>query len=380
MKQNGNHTSKKGKGKANLFSLLLIAIGLIICFSLLSYRYGALFFSQSSLYVAVLLLGFYAGLLLQIVIHESGHLVFGLISGYRFVSFRIGSTILYRQNGKYRLARYSLAGTGGQCLLSPPDLRDGKMPVTLYNLGGVLFNLIFSVLFFTLTYVSIPLWLKALLLGAAVSGAIMTLTNGIPLHTATVNNDGSNLFHLKKDPQACKALWMQLRVNERQTLGERLKDMPDEWFAVPEAPNPGNSMISAQLVFCCNRLMDCQKLADANLEMKELLERDTSMPGIYRSILLTDRIYCALIQGNDADGIIEKWNGVELNGFKRAMKNYPSLIRTEYAYALLFLKDKEKAAHQKERFQKVAKQYPYKGDVESEWELILLADVVAQKK
>ena len=52
---------------------------------------------------------------LQIVLHEGGHLLFGLLSGYRFVSFRIFNWTLIRQEGKFRLKRFGIAGTGGQC-------------------------------------------------------------------------------------------------------------------------------------------------------------------------------------------------------------------------------------------------------------------------
>ena len=37
---------------------------------------------------------------LQVVLHEAGHLVCGLASGYRFVSFRIFSFTWIRQGGK----------------------------------------------------------------------------------------------------------------------------------------------------------------------------------------------------------------------------------------------------------------------------------------
>ncbi len=39
---------------------------------------------------------------LQIIIHEAGHLVCGLASGYRFVSFRILSFTLIREDGKLK--------------------------------------------------------------------------------------------------------------------------------------------------------------------------------------------------------------------------------------------------------------------------------------
>ena len=43
------------------------------------------------------LLLLYVAMFLQLVIHEAGHLVFGLLSGYRFSSFRIGSFMLLSQ-------------------------------------------------------------------------------------------------------------------------------------------------------------------------------------------------------------------------------------------------------------------------------------------
>lgn len=38
-----------------------------------------------------LLIGMYVAIFIQLIIHEAGHLVFGLVSGYKFSSFRIFS-------------------------------------------------------------------------------------------------------------------------------------------------------------------------------------------------------------------------------------------------------------------------------------------------
>ncbi len=73
----------------------------------------------------------YLAIFLQIILHEAGHLLFGLLTGYRFSSFRIGSFMWILQDGKIRFKRFSLAGTGGQCLLLPPPMVDGKMPYVL---------------------------------------------------------------------------------------------------------------------------------------------------------------------------------------------------------------------------------------------------------
>ena len=84
---------------------------------------------------AVSLVAFVTAATLQIVIHEGGHLVGGLLSGYRFVSFRIFNIALIRHKGRFALRRYSIAGTGGQCLLLPPDGNAGDIPLMLYNLS-----------------------------------------------------------------------------------------------------------------------------------------------------------------------------------------------------------------------------------------------------
>ena len=58
---------------------------------------------------------------LQLIIHEGGHLVAGLLTGYRFVSFRVLNWLLIRKDGRLQWRNFELAGTGGQCLLAPPD-------------------------------------------------------------------------------------------------------------------------------------------------------------------------------------------------------------------------------------------------------------------
>ncbi|MGN1073610.1 MAG: hypothetical protein ACI4QB_01345, partial [Eubacteriales bacterium] len=97
---------------------------------------------QSILSLLLMLVLLYAALFGQLVIHEAGHLVFGLKTGYRFSSFRIGSLMWLKENGRLVRRRLSLAGTGGQCLMEPPALVNGRMPVVLYNLGGCIMNLI----------------------------------------------------------------------------------------------------------------------------------------------------------------------------------------------------------------------------------------------
>ena len=87
--------------------------------------------------VAIILVALFIAAYLQIILHEAGHLVCGLLSGYNFVSFCIGSFTIIKQDGKIRIKRFKLAGTGGQCHMSQPrDVALDEVPTMLYNAGG----------------------------------------------------------------------------------------------------------------------------------------------------------------------------------------------------------------------------------------------------
>ncbi len=352
-----------------VFLLFGISAGLIIVIGIKSIP--AETFTDFSLIQLVLLpLLIYLGVFLSIIIHETGHLVFGLISGYKFSSFRIASFIILSDNGKMKLRRHSLAGTGGQCLMAPPDMKDGKIPVILYNLGGCIMNLIFALIFLLLYFLSAASsFLSVIFLTFSVIGFLVVLTNGIPMHTANIDNDGYNAFALRNNPEAVRGLWVQLKAVEQISKGVRLKDMPDEWFDIPSDEAMKNSMVAARCVFACNRLTDAGEFDKADALMAHMLEIESGIVGIHRNLLMCDRIYIELINENRRD-VIDSMLSPELKKFIKAMKKYPSVIRTQYALAVLHDKNKSAADKYMKLFEKVAKIHPYPCETEAENELI----------
>ena len=67
---------------------------------------------------------------LQVTVHEGGHLVCGLLTGYRPLSFRIGRVLLVKLDGRWRVRSLHIPGTGGQCLMAPPERTPVGMPST----------------------------------------------------------------------------------------------------------------------------------------------------------------------------------------------------------------------------------------------------------
>ena len=327
----------------------------------------------------LLLVGIYLILYLHIIIHEAGHLVFGLLTGYRFSSFRIGSFILVKERGKLRFKRMSLAGTGGQCLLCPPELQGGKIPYVLYNLGGSLMNLIFSLLcvLLYLLWRGVPYLAPLLLLSVAI-GMTLALTNGIPMRVGMIDNDGRNALSMGKDAESLRAFWVQMKINEQTASGLRLRDMPEEWFAMPAERGMQNGIGSALAVFRCNRLMDEQRFDEADALMAEILDGENAVLGLYKNMLRCDRIYCELIGENRAEVL----NGLltrEQKKFMKAMKRFPSVLRTQYAYALLAERNEKNAGKYKALFEKTARRHPYQAEIESERELVEIAEKKAEK-
>lgn len=370
--------SKKEKKKISgqsfagilLYMMIGAGCGILIVRYLDHFAAGELTLGKMILLSCLLFVSVYAAMLIQIVIHEAGHLVFGLLTGYRFSSFRIFSLMWVKENEKLRFKRLSIAGTGGQCLMSPPDLKDGRMPFLLYNFGGAIMNLIFSAVFLALSFLipeasSLRIFLQIL----ALIGTAFAFMNGAPLHFGPVDNDGCNAVSMMHDDEAVRAFWIQMKANELLSKGIRIKDMPSEWFAVPADGSMKNSIIAAVGALACNRLMDEHRFSEADDLMEHLLSIDSGIIGLYRGMMVCDRIYLELI-GENRPEVLSGMMTKEQKQLMKAMKKFPSVLRTEYAYALLSDKDTENARKIKAQFDRCASSYPYPVEIAGEAELI----------
>ena len=328
----------------------------------------------------VMFVSMYVAILVHMIIHEGGHMVFGLLSGYTFCSFRILSFMFIKEDGRIKLKKLTIAGTGGQCLMNPPDIVDGKLPVMLYNLGGSIMNVIFGGVFlglyFALAYNTLA---AAIMMMFAIIGFAIALMNGIPMRMGEVDNDGFNAFSLSKNPDALRAFWVQMKVNEQISKGVRLRDMPDEWFAIPSDEAMKNSMVAALGVFACNRLMDEGKLEQADKLMAHMLSIPSGIMGVHRRLMICDRIYIELV-GSNRHEIIEGMLSQVQKKFMKSMKTFPSVLRTEYALALLDGKDGVKAESLRDQFERFARSYPYQSDIHAERVLMDVAKLKSENE
>ena len=332
-------------------------------------RYYSIDFSEGVAVFIVAVVSMIVSFMILVPIHELGHLVCGLLSGYRFVSFRIFNYTILKADGKFRIKKFAVAGTGGQCLLTPPDLPLDRIPTGWYNFGGVLANII--VLAIVLPFFLLPLNpFVAEALGVFVAvDAIMILLNGIPMMANGVGNDGYNMRLLKKNLRSKQGIVSQLRANALIQNGVRPKDMPDEYFENPEHIDYRNPLeVSVPLMYS-SRLVDEMKYAEA-LECIESIysHKEEIMPLYVKEIACELAfLYLRTGQSEKADKLLDKELRKYIETYRKMMSSKERLL---CAIALYLEHDKPKAGKIYSDLRSRQDDYLLQGEVKSDISLM----------
>lgn len=233
-----------------------------------------------------------------VLAHETGHLAGGLLSGYKFVSFRIFRFTIIKADGRYRLKRFAVSGTGGQCLLMPPDRPLKRIPVVLYNSGGVIANVLILFAFMPLLWIDGGAFLYEFVVIFLFTDVIIILMNGVPMNVGNVGNDGYNALLLRRSEASKRGIVTQLRVNAMIQNGVRPKDMPAEWFVVADDFDYGNSLELSIPVMAMSRLVDEMKYDEALRGFESLYEHRSEMMRLFAYEIACELVFLRLITGD----------------------------------------------------------------------------------
>lgn len=243
-----------------------------------------------------------------VVIHEAGHLVCGLLTGYKFVSFRILNSTFVKIDGKFKVKNFSVAGTGGQCLLSPPDLPLEQIPTGWYNIGGVLANIIMLLIALPMLMLQMNEFVRIGLVVFILVDVLIILTNGVPLKIGGFSNDANNLLLLRKNMIAKRSLMAQLETNRLIQAGVRPKDMPAKYFDVPDNIDYKNALEIAIPLMNASRLIDEERWDDAYKAYSELYSHKDLIMSLYVKEIACELAFLCLITGRreEADALLDK--------------------------------------------------------------------------
>ncbi|PRY81456.1 hypothetical protein [Alkalibacterium olivapovliticus] len=281
--------SLKNTGILILYSLFILGLGFIAyrigiesATRYEEFNVGALLMSMGLIILSATVMVY-----LHVVIHELGHLVAGLLSGYTFMLFRIGSFGIIKEEKKFKTISFSMSGTMGQCLMNPPE-SISEVPYRLYLSGGVLANLIVSI-GSVLLYAVNP---TDYLLLFAFIGLTSGLMNGIPIGF----NDAKVLSKLRKSNVAQDQFFQQLRWNGQfirynKTYSEVGKE---EKIINAQEPITEQFNIYTKLIEMSS-LLEQKQFEEAYQELAELYDQVQAVIAPYRSEIIREYLYCTLI-------------------------------------------------------------------------------------
>ena len=282
--------------------LLIAGLGIVLftdtTFSEYVDSFKKLDISEGILAGLVSILSFIVSVTILVIIHEGGHLVCGLLSGYKFVSFRIFNLTFIKVDGKLKIKRFGVAGTGGQCLLDPPDLPVDKIPTGWYNAGGVLANIIVGLLVLPLLWADLPPLLSVAVVIFLITDLFLILMNGIPMQPGGLGNDAYNMLYLNRNQAAKRGLVMQLRSNALIQNGVRPKDMPEEWFEVTSDINYSNPLELSVPLMRASRLMDEYRMEEALMAFENLYSHKKDIMPLYQKEIACELCYLLMTTAN----------------------------------------------------------------------------------
>lgn len=321
--------------------------------------------AEAALSFLVGMAAFLVSLAVIVPVHEAGHLVCGLLSGYKFVSFRIFSMTIIRAGGRLRVKRFSIAGTGGQCLLTPPDLPVEEIPTMWYNAGGVLANILLLLAAIPLFLLDLNAFVFEAVFVFCLTDIFLIVLNGVPMKLGGIGNDAYNMVHLRKNPVSKKALVNSLRANAFIQNGTRPKDMPEELFEwTPDIDYKNPVEISIPLMRA-SLLIDRMEWEEAYALLEEIYSHRAEIVPLYVSETVCELAFCAMVTGRRerAEGLLDE-------PLRRYIRQYSGVMSSKQrllcAMALYLDNDRDKALGIHDKLKASQHKYLLQGEVKSD--------------
>ena len=228
----------------------------------------------------------FSSIYLIFILHELGHAFCGYLTGYRLVALGLGSFLLTKKAGKFRLSRTAtLKNVGAQYIGLKEDESDQRMILMLS--GGILVHLtllIVSILFGVLT----QSWYFA---GTWIClNLSFILANALPLGIT----DGAKMLELMRHPENVTYAYLGLRHSAQTLLAPEDYDLKD--FVRPVSEEAQGGFVEGVLALQGEVLILEGNREAAKEQFQSLLERADN-PMIQTAAQLS-LLHIALLEGD----------------------------------------------------------------------------------
>lgn len=226
---------------------------------------------------------------LHLIFHELGHMLGGLLTGWKFLYLQIFNIALVREKGWFFFKK--IDSINFQCIMRPKSLYSNPY---LYNLGGCLANLLLSLIavigiFAGAGNIVIPLYGWS----AFVMGAGFLIMNGLPRVKSICNDMACHLL-IKKEPLTRLCHNLQLMSAGLLYKGMTYKRLGEEMLSLP-SDQADNDILAYQAILEYYYFLDrndYRAMLRALEKIKDKRKLSDSIKGYYNIEL----VYISLIK------------------------------------------------------------------------------------
>lgn len=189
----------------------------------------------TSLLVAFLL--YFLSSAIHLLVHEGGHFIGGVASGYKLLCLQLGPmNIVVGKNNK--LSILWKGSLSGQCVMLPKHIENIRFKA--YNMGGIIANAILMIFSFVLLLMD-SFWTSLMFVELICVGVQKVIVNAVPHKTNSVPNDGYIIKILKKDKAIQKDYVMYLTLYGKLFLDEDIS--PQDFMYEREVSEDEDEML-----------------------------------------------------------------------------------------------------------------------------------------
>lgn len=179
-------------------------------------------------FLAVFLAAIGLLMVLSYTLHELGHLIFGLMAGFKFKAFNVLCFEIVRKDEMLvlRLKKNALE-VGGQCEMKMEEYREyNTTKVKLYFLGGIMMNIALVAISAIIAILSNNIYVKSFAIITLSINSYLALHNALPLVTKSgAETDMFKVVQVGKDSYYINKIVKVQRIIEMVEFGKSLKDI-----------------------------------------------------------------------------------------------------------------------------------------------------------
>ena len=270
--------------------------------------------------------------------HELGHLLFGKLNKFAFLSFNVWFFKWWRPDGKMRFDFVMIKEEAGSTEFVPIGLDNLEKRLKSMTFGGLLFSFVCLLFSLPVFFIQMPLWTFCFLSMFLPIGSYVFFGNALPMINNGARNDGAVILGINKKHDSVKVLINILKIHAELYTGKTPSEIDSSlYFDLPQlAEDDLNFIILLNARY--NYYLDLGDYENAKKMTDRLSTLTEYMPGSMYNVVKTDELYnvCTFDKNdNQADDLMSELDKY-LNGCNTATN-----LRVKLAYILLVESDSE---------------------------------------